>query len=238
MSRDTRVNKVGFLGFFKKHYILTGLFIAFVAIVGWWKIEFPSATWRYKMTVIVETPEGIKTGSAVRQIGQFTDFKIGDAGGGAAGATGEAVVVDLGKRGKLFMTMGEDFYFIFEAFPFEGANTPAGIKYYSHLKNAKSSILGLKNIVPQLVTFTDLNDPLTVKAVDLKNLSATFGEGVNLKDITVETTDEPMTLGVIDTVLPWLKGLNGGYLDGQFLGGGPQLSNILYGGNFKAGVSK
>ena len=29
---------------------------------------FPSGTWRYKMTVTVETPEGIKTGSAVREV--------------------------------------------------------------------------------------------------------------------------------------------------------------------------
>ncbi len=209
LNSDTNINKSNSIYFFKRHYILTGFLIAIIAIVGWWKYEFPSATWRYKLTVTVETPEGIKSGYAVRQIWQFTDFKIGDAGGGAAGATGEAVVVDLGQRGKLFMTIGEDFYFMFEAFPFEGANTPAGIKYYSHLKNAKASILSLKNTAPQLVTFTNINDPLTVKAVDPRNLSATFGEGVSLKDITIETTDEPMTLGIIETNLPWLSTLKG-----------------------------
>lgn len=224
------------LGLFKRHYILTGFLVFIFIVVGWWKYEFPSATWRYKMTVVVETPEGLKTGYAVRQIGQYTDINIGDVGGGAAGATGEAVVVDLGKRGKLFMTIGEDFYFIFEAFPFDGANTPAGMEYYSHLKDAKASILKLERTVPQLVMFTDLNDPKTVRSIDLRKLSATFGAGVYLQDITVETTDEPMTLNVVDQALPWLSSLHGGYLDGKFLGGGPQLSNILHAGNFKTGV--
>jgi hypothetical protein len=33
-----------------------------------WDTVYPSGTLRYKMTVSVETPEGIKTGSAVREI--------------------------------------------------------------------------------------------------------------------------------------------------------------------------
>ena len=33
-----------------------------------WRQAYPSGSWRYKMTVVVQTPEGIKTGSAVREV--------------------------------------------------------------------------------------------------------------------------------------------------------------------------
>lgn len=100
---------------------------------------------------------------------------------------------------------------------------------------------------PKLVTFTDMNDPksvtlaqewtrgdrnMTLKADHMEEL---FGQGVKLKDITLEITDEPVTWGVVDKWLLWMRGIGGGYLDGQFAGGGPELSNILHGGNFKRG---
>ena len=59
--------------------ILIGLGVLVVlagAVVTWWTYEFPSATWRYKITVEVETPEGLKTGTAVRQLRQYTDIKL------------------------------------------------------------------------------------------------------------------------------------------------------------------
>ncbi|GJL68036.1 MAG: hypothetical protein NPIRA06_06710 [Nitrospirales bacterium] len=37
---------------------------------------------------------------------------------------------------------------------------------------------------PLLVAFMDINDPTSVKEVDLDNLAATFGPGVSLKRLT------------------------------------------------------
>lgn len=178
------------------------------------------------MTVTVETPEGIKTGYAVREVHQYTDIKIGDAGGGKAGAIGEAVVVDLGKRGVLFVLLSEDYAHnvVFRTFPFNGANTPEGMKYYSSLKNVKKSI----EILPMMVTFKDLNNPMTARAVD--NLEKVFGEGVHLKDALIEMTDEPVSWK-IDNYLPWLESLNGDYLDGKTTSSGAPMG--LYGGLFQ-----
>jgi len=36
--------------------------------------SYVSGTWRYKMTVVVETPEGIKSGSAVREVSNSTPW--------------------------------------------------------------------------------------------------------------------------------------------------------------------
>jgi hypothetical protein len=47
-----------------------------------------------------------------------------------------------------------------------------------------------------MVTFGDLADPTSVAEVDPDDLAATFGEGVKLKRLTVELTDDPVTTGI------------------------------------------
>lgn len=175
-------------------------------------------SWRYKMTVSVETPEGIKTGSAVREVSakmiptphdvmrpfDFIKKRV----------AGEAVVVDLGERGVLFAIMkgpvSEDYAhsIVFDAFPYRrGGFTREGAEYYSKLKNVKATLKTSQ--YPLLVTFTDLNDPKTIKhvleidpgafsppyknTIKKDNFEEYFGKEVKLKEITIEMTDEPVT---------------------------------------------
>lgn len=56
---------------------------------------------------------------------------------------------------------------------------------------------------PMLVTFGDLTDPTSVALVAPDNLAASFGEGVTLRRITVQMTDEDVTSG-IGARLGWL----------------------------------
>lgn len=220
--------------FFARHKILIGLLIAIVTIIGWWKVEFPSATWRYKMTVTVETPEGIKTGSVVRETRVQRQIRIGDCCSGSAGTAGEAIVVDLDKRGVLFGLTEEldPVSRIFSKFP---PATREGMEYYSHLKGAKASLLQKKYNL-QFVMFKGIKDPLTVEAVDIDNLSTTFGKGVHIKDFTIETTDEPVTHGVVDTYAPWLRVIGGNYINGSNISFSNDLSDNLHGGNFRKGL--
>jgi hypothetical protein len=46
------------------------------------------------------------------------------------------------------------------------------------------------------VRFKDEKDPKTVEAVDPANLAASFGDGVRLKRVTIETTTDPVTTGI------------------------------------------
>ena len=57
---------------------------------------------------------------------------------------------------------------------------------------------------PLLVTFDDINDPASVRRVDPGDLSATFGPGYRLNDVTLSIMDEPLTKGVVEIVLGWL----------------------------------
>jgi hypothetical protein len=160
---------------------------------------YVSGIWRYKMTVMVETPEGIKTGSAVHEVSNSSsNVKILSfpEAGNPAEFRGEAVMVDLGKRGKLFVLVNTDSYReLYNAFPTSGPSTVEGIKYYNSLKIGELALLP-KHAYPQMVTFANMHDPRTVKNIPINDLSAVFGKGVKLKEIKVEITDEPVTRGI------------------------------------------
>ena len=182
-------------------------------------------TWRYKMTVTVETPEGLKTGSAVREMSNsYSKIRIDfPESTNPAKLVGEAVVVDLGDRGKLFALLKGYRYDVNHAHHivyqyFGGGTNAAGIKALANLKDIKRTID--PNDYPMFVTFTDLHDPKSVKKVlemvpdetpgnqGIYNLTANhtediFGEGVKIKEVTIETTDEPVNWG-IERDLPWL----------------------------------
>ena len=182
---------------------------------------YVSGTWRYRITVEVETPEGLKTGSAVREISNSaSSVKILDfpEQGNPAKEHGEAVVVDLGERGVFFALISDrSDHELYEAFPTRGETTVEGIKHFNRLKPGMKAELKNKRYWPKMVTFTDMDDPKTVQVayyarptgpllsdpLDIEdNMPALFGEGVALKKITIEITDKPVTKGMAEKYIP------------------------------------
>ena len=189
-----------------------------------------SYNWRYKMTVTVETPEGDVSGSAVREIQNLLHGSPLSQQGNPGDVIGEAVVVDLGKRGVVFALISHTSDNRFsENFPLpgriggQGSTTPEGIKYQSSLPVGTKAVLNPRTPqgYPQLVTFTDMDDPKSVtliqewerigeagrafddqRTLEEDRFEGLFGEGVRLKEITLEITDEPVTWGVVDQYLP------------------------------------
>lgn len=172
------------------------------------------------MIVTVETPEGVVTGSAVRQMGNGAASLLSQ-GGNPADVRGEAVVVDMGKRGVLFALISHqsdlEFYNAYRHLWSRGGSTPAGIKFYAKMPVGTKGVLNPKMppSYPKLVTFKDIKDPKSVTEVQIwerlkggtfylkqDRMAELFGEGVRLRDITFEITEEPMTRGVVDTYLP------------------------------------
>jgi hypothetical protein len=199
--------------------MLLGVVLVTGAVYGASKLSNSSGnktySWRYKMIVRVETPEGLKTGSTVRQVNvvkSVYEAKMVPKGketkkhySFSEKVSGEAVVVDLGQRGVVFSLIDYDAYadalYAFNAKHEEVTNLPIG-------KKAE-----LKTNLPRFVTFEDFSDPKSVKLVYMKEKYAgderktdrfeeIFGEGVKLKSISIEITDEPMTWGVVDKYLP------------------------------------
>ena len=187
-------------------------------------------TWNYRVTVEVNTPEGLKVGSAVRQIHAILQPRITPETKSRAKIIGDAVAVDLGDRGVLFALVDWDSYEeLFQTFPYhDDPFTSEGLNYYSTLTSAEPVELDplKKPGYPTLVMFEDIDNPLTIQQV-MKwkrngngfafvedNFSENFGEGVSVKRITIQPTSAPVT-NKIKTILPWLDDYYDQMLDGM-----------------------
>ncbi len=197
-----------------KFFIQIFSFISIVTLCGCDEVQ-PSMTINYKVTVEIETPEGIKTGSAVRQISNKAALLRFPDVGNPATIRGEAVVVDLGERGKVFFTLSDQSWKngLYQAFPIKGASTPKGIEYFNTLKVGDTA--EWKEFKPKFVMFKDISDPTSVALLrteeswndDLKRVASedyfedVFGVDVRLKKVNVQITDEPITKGIVDHYL-------------------------------------
>jgi hypothetical protein len=78
-------------------------------IYGFIQFNYPTCTFRYKLTAEVMTPEGLKTGSSVIEVSYSSTHPLPNPGRWSADTlTGEAVYVDLGGGKNLFVLLGLD----------------------------------------------------------------------------------------------------------------------------------
>lgn len=197
-------------------------------------------TYRYRLTVEVETPEGLKTGSSVIEVRtQIAERpNLPDANALNIRVIGEAVSVDLGKRGMLLALLRSE-----DAVNWAGGVmelvTPrppyvAGEDAYVAWHKAMLANKGLHELprnassnqrpwrshepndppkdYPMLVHFTNMADPATVEIVDPDNLAAVYGQGIKLRRMTVELTRSPVTSGIGNKLI-WLNTSSDGGLD-------------------------
>ena len=129
--------------------------------------------------------------------------------------------MDLGRRGVMFTLLGgqaEPLY-VFETLGKPGATAPVTLKLQQY---------------PMFVRFRDPADPKTVEnLLEFKpcpdehgipnntvclikdRFAEAFGAGVALKSVTIEMTDEPVTVGNVIKSLPWLPEYYGRMFDGS-----------------------
>jgi hypothetical protein len=218
------------------------LSVTAIALYACYLWAFPSVTLHYRLTLVVNIDGQPVEGSSVIEVTRQDTKKVfGSMGGVGASIKGQAVVVDLGKNGKLFAILhgrepyvAEDqtfpSYVLFSAFaPLLDKNAD-GLSQLRVLKARHPKTAISSSLIPMLVRFRNIVDPMTVEVVDPDNLQASFGPGVILKTATIEITDDPVSTG-IDKVLPWLQGLNGRYLGGFFTSKDAPLG--LHAGNFQ-----
>lgn len=178
--------------------------------------------YRYRLTVEVETPEGLRTGSSVIEVQQSIGRTTMDGFGEQVflRTRGEAVAVDLpdGRTLYALLRSGGDVEWAARVIPFlsPDAEDDNPLDDFLQLKGKKDlprtfppvAWIKERSAYPMMVTFGDEADPASVAEVDPDNLAATFGEGVKLKRITAELTDDPVTTGIEDR-LGWLPEVRG-----------------------------
>jgi hypothetical protein len=184
-----------------------------ILALGGCKLLGLSWAYRYKITVEVDTPQGLKSGFAVREIIYTKQvIKLPGMAGTASSQRGEAVAVDLPNGQVLFGLLSTDGYQTLQAA--FGDDSPETLDAAQSDRRVvelhpKPGSIPAQSGYPMLVTFTDIADPASVKLADPADLAASYGPGVQLKRITVEITDDPVTSG-IEKRLGWLtKSLKG-----------------------------
>jgi hypothetical protein len=235
------------------------LALAALLLAGCTVAEDEAPDYRYRLTVEVDTPEGVKAGSSVIQVEQ----SIGGAAsaGGLAGGQiyyrvrGEAVAVDLPGGRTLFALLRSDNDIEWSAHVMQGlAPKTQGEPWAKSFDNVllinkkvevprmwpANATLPERSAYPMLVIFGDESDPTSVAEIDPDDLAATFGKGVRLKRVTAELTDDPVTTG-IEKRLGWLPNYYDKMLDGRTINtieAENRLANDLSQNSFAIGTIK
>lgn len=136
--------------------------------------------------------------------------------------TGEAIELDFGDRGALFVTLAPQQHQSFDELTREGNSSAARIVPYAW---GQPPILDRPDLVrlhklsplkdlsfsrlPLLVCFRDISDFRTIARVDPFDMSSCFGPGVKLISASIELTQDDVTRE-IESKLPWLSKFLGG----------------------------
>ena len=173
---------------------------------------------KYRLTVEVETPEGLKSAKGVIAVHP-------DRGYSRSGHTttkGDAVLVDLGGGKNLVALLAHrdntvDLdgmnYVALRAYKAAGQNVS-----FNEMSRMTGAVPVTGALIPILVSFTDLSNPATARTVPPDNLAAVLGQGFRLHGMTAEVVPngiwpldfggrlgEPVTRG-IEAKLPWWNG--------------------------------
>jgi hypothetical protein len=211
-------------------------FVIWIGSAGFYEL-WNSKAYRYRLTVEIEDNGTVYTGSTVWEI--FVQNKadwVPQSGGGHMRVRGQAVVVDMGAKGLVFVLLKEnpeDYlsspeYLVPKLIPIFDESTMM-LEKAKHYASHRLAAEVPANRLPLMVRFRDINDPMTVERVNPITMS-NVGQGVRLKRATIETVSSglwplnaiglwgaPITTG-IEARLPWLDQYYDQRLDGQRYG--------------------
>ncbi|MCA1410137.1 hypothetical protein I6F30_02995 [Bradyrhizobium sp. NBAIM20] len=195
-----------------------GLLGLLALLVGGDQIRINRPDHKYRLTVEVTTPAGIKTGSAILAVVPDRNYNRS----GRTTTRGEAVLVDLGQGKNVVVLLAHQ----------QGAKLDLDDIKYVALRAygiARGNRVSFKDVsrqsgvvpvqgelTPVLVSFGDLGDPNTARRVASDKAEAILGEGYAIRGFSAEVVPngfwpidfggalgEPVTRG-IEAKLPWL----------------------------------
>jgi hypothetical protein len=167
---------------------------------------FGGNSYRFKMTVEVDTPQGVRMGSSVYAVSAGNKTKLtSEEGSRYMSVEGEAVAVDIAPGKTLFALLKTSAHYEDMGSLSMQALDPLFTQKYDTVESAAriaagDGIRSPADVAPSdysmLVTFTDMADPKSVTRVEPADLAASFGPGVKLRRITVAVTDAAVTSGI------------------------------------------
>jgi hypothetical protein len=202
--------------------------LAVLALVAAMAVALPGCgrteSYRYKLTLAVDTPDGVKRASSVVEA-LFWEISIPDRGI-THKLRGEALYLDLGPGARPLIALltsylhpqhaetdsgmrkairwtrdgGPGANILSELY---GHSSPDFMDNVASIAHMRGPLKIIPAELPDLVTFADTDDPKSVMLVDPNDLQATLGANITWHEITLEITDERVTRK-IETKLTWL----------------------------------
>ncbi len=171
---------------------------------------------RYRMTVEVETPEGLRSGHSIHEVRAANQNNLGLAPPSRKiEKTGEAVAVDLPNGQTLFVlapspdrvqqVLDPEWRndWVESAKRIADRKTSGVLSFPIETNRDRTPSGNPRQYGGLFVRFRELDKPATIEEVDPERLDAAFGPGYALRRVTIQLTDEPVTSG-IERRLPWL----------------------------------
>ncbi|MBR1173291.1 hypothetical protein JQ617_04930 [Bradyrhizobium sp. KB893862 SZCCT0404] len=181
---------------------------------------------KYRLTVEVTTPDGIRTASGILAVVPDRNYNRG----GRTTMRGEAVFVDLGQDGGKDRGKGKNLVVLLahrqgDKLDLDDINYVA-LRAYGAARGNRVSFNDISrqtgivpvqgDLIPVLVSFGDPADPASARLVASDHADAVLGDGYAIRGLTAEVVPngvwpidfgsvlgEPVTRG-IDAKLPWL----------------------------------
>ena len=190
---------------------------ALIAFAGWVYLSRPHH--KYRLTVEVETPNGMKSATHVMAV--FKDkLSIGGIGGGTA-LQADALFINVHDNRNLIALLAHGPYaenpnemnqLAMDAFAAQGKKVD-----FRDIPQLTGTVPIMGKLVPTLATFTDINDPKSAQVIAPDSLEAWFGSGYRLRHLSLQmipvglwpfdyggVLGEPVTRA-LHKALPWLN---------------------------------
>jgi hypothetical protein len=172
---------------------------------------------KYRLTLEVETPAGMKSASGVISVHPDRGYSRH----GHTRSNGDAVFVDLGEGKNLVALLAH----IDKTIDLDGVNFVALRAYnaagrnvsFNEMSRMTGAVPVTGALLPVLMTFARLDDPASAHTVEPDDLIAAFGKGFRLKSVSAEAVPngfwpldfggalgEPVTRGIGEK-LKWLN---------------------------------
>src|SRR5882672_6911633 len=177
---------------------------------------------KYRLTVEVETPEGVKSGSGILAVTPDRGYSRG----GHTRTSGDAIFLDLGGGRNLTALLAHlDKTVDLDAINYVALRAYAaagGRRVNFNDMNGVTGVVPVKDaLIPLLVTFGDTANPESARSVPPEDFESVLGKGYRLRGLTAEVVPngfwpldfggplgDPVTRGIL-AKLPWLNQSNG-----------------------------
>jgi hypothetical protein len=196
--------------------ILLALFLVVGCALAWLYFSFPTVSYRYRLTVAVETDGEVHTGSSV--IGLLFRFHPKWLGPSAGTynvlVTDQAVLINLGQRGALVVALGSYPYdpsiinaSLLPSCAFlpvvwkDPSDTPTTLENQRAISQARGPVDLGPGCMPAFYWFSNPADLAGAKQVKPADFVTVIGDATRLVSAQVEITRDPVVTD-IDTKLP------------------------------------